>query len=52
MYLIIVGNPLDGLNIFGPFDTQEDALWYGENNHQGEDWWYAETIDPDGESNG
>jgi hypothetical protein len=47
MYLIIVGNPIDGLNIFGPFDTQEDALWYGENNHVDEDWWFTKTINPD-----
>ena len=47
MYIIVVGNPIDGTNMFGPFNTSEDALWYGENNYVDEDWWMVELITPE-----
>jgi hypothetical protein len=36
-YVIVVGNPFDGMHIFGPYDDYYDALDQAEG--VGYDWW-------------
>lgn len=39
-HILIVGNPVDGFEYYGPFKTGEDAIAFGE-EHTGSDWWIA-----------
>lgn len=43
-YVVIVGNPLDGTNIFGPFDSYNDAHNWAENL---EEYWITRMENPD-----
>lgn len=44
MHVVIVGNPRDGVEIYGPFKTGADAVDYG---HSIEDeWWIAPLQAP------
>lgn len=36
-YIVICGNPSDGYDHTGPFDTHEDALEYVEHTHGADD---------------
>lgn len=40
-YIVVAGNPRDGLFFHGPFDKAEDALEYAENELRKFDWWLA-----------
>jgi hypothetical protein len=42
-YIIVDGNPVDGLNFIGPFDTDEEAVEYA--GLYVDEWWIA-TIEP------
>ena len=44
MYVIITGNPIDGLNFFGPFANRDDAIRWGENHNKEADWWLADVT--------
>ena len=44
-YLIIIGNPVQGFDIFGPFDDVDQAITWGEDLVQG-DWWLTELVSP------
>jgi hypothetical protein len=44
MYIIITGNPIDGLNFFGPFSNSDDAIKWAENHSTGADWWLANVT--------
>lgn len=47
MHIIIAGNPIDGFELYGPFDTHEDAEeWATNAKFNGPDWWTVEPIDP------
>jgi hypothetical protein len=37
-YVLVVGNPIDGLDFFGPFDSADDAGYYAE-SHRLDYWW-------------
>ncbi len=38
-YVIVVGNPIDGIDIYGPFDRRLDANdWATENVPEEHDW--------------
>jgi hypothetical protein len=41
-----VGNPFDGLMIYGPFADHNDAEMFGSLDNNGEDWWVVELEDP------
>lgn len=41
-WILIVGNAVDGHEFFGPFESNEDATWYGENHALYQTWW---TVD-------
>jgi hypothetical protein len=42
MHILIVGNPMDGFSYFGPFESVEDAIEYGEKNFAEDEWWVSE----------
>jgi hypothetical protein len=44
-YILIYGNPVDGMKFEGPFETFEDAEDYTINSW--EDWWIAELKTPE-----
>ncbi len=43
-HVLIVGNPVDGFAIYGPFETADDARSAGEDTSAA-DWWIA-TLQP------
>ncbi len=45
MFVILAGNPVDGMTVYGPFDDAEDANDYAENNFDG-DWWVTKVEKP------
>lgn len=45
MYICVFGNPADGFTIYGPFETHDEAVAYGE--QEGDmDWWIMEVHPP------
>ncbi len=44
-YVIIHGNPVDGFQIHGPFDSPDNAVTYAETFHSG-DWWTSQLFAP------
>jgi hypothetical protein len=45
-HVVVVGNPFDGLMIYGPFADHNDAEMFGSLDNNGEDWWVVELEDP------
>jgi hypothetical protein len=45
-YVVVVGNPFDGMAIHGPFDEIEDANQYGEYTNE-DYWWVLELVTPE-----
>jgi hypothetical protein len=44
-YVVVSGNPFDGMTIYGTFDTHEDAQqWAGP---QLDEWWVLEVKAPE-----
>lgn len=43
--IIVTGNPVDGLEFFGPFETGEEAFEYADENRL-EEWWTAPINEP------
>lgn len=48
MFVLIFGNPIDGLELIGPFDDSAAAIDYAENRVDpcGMDWWIAQLNAP------
>ena len=45
-YLVLIGNVIDGVEFFGPFDTHEDALEYASRHHGGAEWHIGTLNEP------
>lgn len=43
-HLIVQGNPVDGFNYYGPFDTPGEAEDYVLKYDNGESWWHAKMT--------
>jgi hypothetical protein len=44
-FIVIAGNPVEGLLYFGPYDSFDEAC--KDNDTPGDhEWWVAELIDP------
>jgi len=43
MTVIALGNPFDGMTIYGPFYDAELAVEYAEGNFQSDDWWIMDV---------
>lgn len=44
--IIVTGNPVDGLEFFGPFEDGEEAFNYADKNRL-EEWWTANLQEVD-----
>ncbi len=44
LHVVVSGNPVDGLEFSGPFESREAAIAHGENMQP--DWWVAPLIRP------
>lgn len=44
-YVIVIGNPFDGMTVVGPFDDPDTASAYGED--QEDDWWIVTLQKPE-----
>lgn len=42
LHVCILGNVIDGIGIFGPFKTRDDAIRWGE--YQGDGDWYIAPL--------
>lgn len=50
LHIVITGNPLDGLEFYGPFKTADDAVAFGErlDPRLGDgSWWIAPLQAPE-----
>jgi hypothetical protein len=46
-HIIVTGNPVEGLEFYGPFDSFGDAAFFGANDpHLPADWWIALLHSP------
>lgn len=43
-YIVITGNPVDGLFFNGPFGEHDGAVEWAEREQAGEDWWVAQLV--------
>jgi hypothetical protein len=43
-YVVLVGNPVDGFSVVGPFDSHEDAKGFCQGSD--ETWWIAKLEKP------
>ena len=48
-HVVVVGNPLDGLILIGPFDGQHEAMEFVNRDEPDSDWWVAPVESPDPE---
>lgn len=46
MFVVVIGNPFDGLSIHGPFDSHDDARQWAEDEGDSESWWVKEVEKP------
>lgn len=40
--VIVLGNPIDGIRLIGPFDTSDDANVVAEQHFPNDTWWIAD----------
>lgn len=45
MHVLCVGNPFDGIRIYGPFATGEEANEFADEQKLG-DWWAVPLLSP------
>jgi len=50
LYVLIVGNPFDGLRIYGPWTDANLAQEYADQNHDDADWWVMQVVSVEGET--
>ena len=49
-YVILDGNPLDGYSLYGPFDNENEAMRFADDNlDYGREWHITKLIEPKGE---
>lgn len=44
-YVVLVGNPIDGMGVFGPFDSVEKAIEWANSNTE-DTWFVTQLHDP------
>jgi hypothetical protein len=51
-YIIVCGNPIAGLEFYGPFDTIEEATTFVNNDpHLPNEWWTASLLSVEEQDN-
>lgn len=48
MFVLVIGNPVDGLKFIGPFDTADEAIEYADENAD-DAFWVASIQSPEHE---
>ena len=48
MWILVVGNVVDGLHFIGPFHSLDTANDHADGFYSGEDWVIADLIQPRG----
>lgn len=46
MYVLLVGNPVDGIAVFGPFNNGEEANEWADDHLRNEEWWAVALNSP------
>ncbi len=46
-FLLVVGDPVDGFDYVGPFDSSEQAQEWAQEFTDGDSWWVVELQSPD-----
>lgn len=46
MFVVALGDPFEGIKLFGPFDTAEDAENWAETEVKDESWSLVEVQEP------
>ena len=44
MFILVIGNPIDGFKFEGLFVKMEDAIAYGEGRFPNTEWWIAPLV--------
>ncbi len=47
MYIVVTGDPIDGLFFYGPFLSHEEATEFADREHGEFTWWVADLEKPD-----
>lgn len=45
-HIIVTGNPVEGFEFIGPFDSDVDAARYGNEDPDMEEWWISPLDRP------
>ncbi len=45
-YIVCYGNPIDGFDFVGPFESAEEAVEYGNSERFSTNWWVAKLYEP------
>jgi hypothetical protein len=45
MYILIVGDPVEGFTYHGPFKDEHEAVSYGEQHYSDTSWWTVGLAD-------
>ena len=46
-WIVVIGNPIDGVTHYGPFDDSEDADRYAESLETDDTWWVVKVFEPE-----
>lgn len=46
MFVVLVGNPIDGMTIHGPFEDGNEAGDWAQSEFQDDTWWIVEVKKP------
>ncbi|KKM23346.1 hypothetical protein LCGC14_1616170 [marine sediment metagenome] len=46
MYVLVVGNPFDGLDLVGPFEDPDEASVWAVDEYKNDTWWVMEVTLP------
>lgn len=44
--VVAIGNPFDGIVMYGPFDTTDDANEWADHEVSNDTWWVMSLMDP------
>lgn len=47
MWVVVYGNPFEGMRIVGPFKRYSDAEEYADVENPADDWWITELQEPE-----
>lgn len=47
--VLLVGGPAEGMQVIGPFGSFAEATEYGEEHHDGSDYWSVTLYEPEAE---